>query len=164
MCFFRCTVQECSGTLMWPLSWCWPLKMTDCQSSKCGTSVLPHHPLKFLRTIQGEVLTVSVLLVFCFFFLFFLIIFANIGYTACTICWYFLPGEFCPYLGARLTLSSCWVVLKTTGSSAGIQTLERYVTIIAVLLSVCVIPELLASTWFKDKAMDPHMYNFLCCR
>lgn len=56
---FRCTVQECSGTLMWLLSWCWPLKMTDCQSSRCGTSVLPHHPLKSLRTTQGEAWTVT---------------------------------------------------------------------------------------------------------
>lgn len=54
-CIARCTVQECCGTPMWPLSWYWPLKMTDCQSSKCGTSVLPHHPSKFLRTTQGKV-------------------------------------------------------------------------------------------------------------
>lgn len=66
LCVFRCTVQECSGTLMWPLSWFWPLKTIDCQSSKCGTSVLPRHRLKFSRTTQGEVLRVRVLLVSVF--------------------------------------------------------------------------------------------------
>lgn len=50
----RCTVQECSGTLTWPLSWSWPLKMTDYLSSKCGTSGLPHRPSKCLRTTQGD--------------------------------------------------------------------------------------------------------------
>lgn len=50
----RCTVQECSGTLTWPLSWSWPLKMTDYLSSRCGTSGLPHHPSKCLRTTQGD--------------------------------------------------------------------------------------------------------------
>lgn len=107
---------------MWPLSWCWPLKMTDCQSSRCGTSVLPHHPLKSLRTTQGEALTGcrsgSILFTSCF-----------ADYTVCTFCLCFLTGGFCPYPGARLTLSSCWVVLKTTGSSAGIQILERYTTL-----------------------------------
>ena len=39
---------------MWPLSWFWHLKMTDCQSSKCGTFVSPHHPLKFWKTTPGE--------------------------------------------------------------------------------------------------------------
>lgn len=50
----RCTVQECSGTLTWPLSWSWPLKMTDYLSSRCGTSGLPHRPSKCLRTTQGD--------------------------------------------------------------------------------------------------------------
>lgn len=39
---------------MWPLSWCWPLKTTECRSSRCGTSVLPLHPLKSLRTTHGQ--------------------------------------------------------------------------------------------------------------
>lgn len=96
LCDFRCTVQECSGTLMWPLSWSWPLKMTDCQCSRCGTFALPHHLLKYWRTIQGE---------------------------------------FCLYPGARLTLSSCLVVLKTIGSFAGIQTQERYTILITAHVS-----------------------------
>lgn len=50
----RCTVRECFGTLMWPLSWFWLLKMTDYQSSKCGTFVSPRRPLKFLKTTPGE--------------------------------------------------------------------------------------------------------------
>lgn len=50
----RCTVQECTGTLTWPLSWSWPLKMTDYLSSRCGTSGLPHRPSKCLRTTRGD--------------------------------------------------------------------------------------------------------------
>lgn len=64
-CIPRCTVQECCGTPMWPLSWYWPLKMTDYQSSKCGTFVLPHHPSKFLRTTQGKVFFLTVRAVLC---------------------------------------------------------------------------------------------------
>lgn len=82
LCDFRCTVQECSGTLTWPLSWCWPLKMTDCQSSRCGTSVLPHHPLKSLRTTQGESLTVCTSFSFNFFS-------HLVEFTVCSLCMVF---------------------------------------------------------------------------
>lgn len=138
-CISRCTVQECCGTPMWPLSWYWPLKMTDYQSSKCGTSVLPHPPSRFLRTTQGEVFNSESGPV-CFSF------FSYVFFS--------LPGEFCRYPGARLTLNSCWVVLRTTGSYAGIQTLERY--IMSSAASWLFLSYLSLFTWPDDKAMDPH--------
>lgn len=67
---------------------------------------------------------------------------------------FFLPGEFCQYPGARLTLNSCWVVLRTTGSYAGIQTLERYRMSSAA--SWLFLSYLSLFTWHDDKAMDPH--------
>lgn len=112
--YCRCTVRECFGTLMWPLSWFWLPKMTDYQSSKCGTFVSPHRPLKFLKTTPGEgSLTPFDVLVFEIWW--------------CGFCWSFPSGEFCQYPGVRPTLSFCWVVRKTTGSFVGIQTLERYI-------------------------------------
>ena len=81
-------------------------------------------PLKVLENhTRWDFNTLDVMLVSLFFcHLALCIIFAL------SLC--FLPEEFCLYPGARLTLNSCWVVLKTTGSSAGIQTLERYMLLL----------------------------------
>lgn len=118
--YCRCTARECFGTLMWPLSWFWLLKMTDYQSSKCGTFVSPHRPLKFLKTTPGE----NSFGTFWWFLAF------RIWW--CGFCWPFHSGEFCQYPGVRQTLSFCWVAQKTTGSFVGIQTLERYlITVVA---------------------------------